>query len=78
MYGLNPDRLYVTYFEGDPKANLQPDLEAKQLWREVGVPEDHILPGSAKDNFWGRPPVEIEGFADAIDRNGCYWPLWTL
>lgn len=52
MYGLDPTRLYVTYFEGNPDMNLEPDLEAKQLWLEVGVPEDHILPGNMKDNFW--------------------------
>jgi alanyl-tRNA synthetase len=52
VYGLNPDRLYVTYFEGDEKAGLEPDLEAKQLWLDVGVAEDHILPGNMKDNFW--------------------------
>ncbi|EPQ57417.1 hypothetical protein GLOTRDRAFT_110560 [Gloeophyllum trabeum ATCC 11539] len=52
VYGLPKDRLYVTYFEGDPRNNLEPDLEAKQYWLEQGVPEDHILPGNAKDNFW--------------------------
>ncbi|RLV89241.1 Alanine--tRNA ligase [Spathaspora sp. JA1] len=52
VYGLDSDRLYVTYFGGDDKQNLQPDLEAKQFWLDVGVKEDHILPGSAKDNFW--------------------------
>ena len=52
VYGLDPNRLYVTYFEGNPAMNLEPDLEAKQLWLEVGVPEDHILPGDMKDNFW--------------------------
>lgn len=52
VYGLAPDRLYVTYFEGDEAAGLEPDLEAKQLWLDVGVPEDRILPGNAKDNFW--------------------------
>ncbi|KAF2485377.1 tRNA synthetases class II (A)-domain-containing protein [Neohortaea acidophila] len=52
VYGLQPDRLYVTYFEGKPDAGLEPDLEAKQLWTDVGVPEDHILPGDMKDNFW--------------------------
>jgi alanyl-tRNA synthetase len=52
VYGLDPDRLYVTYFEGDDKAGLEPDLEAKDLWLSVGVAEDHILPGNAKDNFW--------------------------
>ncbi|KAL0581861.1 Alanine--tRNA ligase [Marasmius crinis-equi] len=52
VYKLPKDRLYVTYFEGDPKNNLEPDLEAKQYWLDQGVPEDHILPGNAKDNFW--------------------------
>lgn len=43
----------MTYFEGDPKNGLEPDNEAKALWKAQGVPEDHILPGNAKDNFWG-------------------------
>ncbi|GLI80522.1 alanine--tRNA ligase [Penicillium ochrochloron] len=52
VYGLNPDRLYVTYFEGDEAGGLEPDLEARDLWKSVGVPESHILPGNMKDNFW--------------------------
>ena len=52
VYGLAPDRLYVTYFEGDKAGGLEPDLEAKELWKSVGVPDDHILPGNMKDNFW--------------------------
>jgi len=52
VYGLDPDRLYVTYFEGNPDMGLEPDLEAKKLWLDVGVPEDHIIPGNMKDNFW--------------------------
>ncbi|KAK7751182.1 Alanine--tRNA ligase [Diatrype stigma] len=52
VYGLDPQRLYVTYFEGNSDLNLEPDLEAKELWKSVGVPEDHILPGNMKDNFW--------------------------
>ncbi|KAJ9312903.1 hypothetical protein DTO271D3_6817 [Paecilomyces variotii] len=52
VYGLDPDRLYVTYFEGSEAGGLEPDLEAKELWRSVGVAEDHILPGNMKDNFW--------------------------
>lgn len=51
-FGLSPDRLYVTYFEGNEAGGLEPDLEAKEIWRSVGVPEDHILPGNMKDNFW--------------------------
>lgn len=52
VYGLPKDRLYVTYFEGDAKQGLEPDLEAKELWLALGVAEDHILPGNADDNFW--------------------------
>ena len=52
VYGLDPGRLYVTYFEGDKAAGLEPDLEAKDIWKSVGVAEDHILPGNMKDNFW--------------------------
>jgi alanyl-tRNA synthetase len=51
-FGLDPDRMYVTYFEGDKAGGLEPDLEAKELWKSVGVPEDHILPGNMADNFW--------------------------
>lgn len=52
VYGLEPGRLYATYFEGNEERGLEPDLEAKELWRSVGVAEDHILPGNMKDNFW--------------------------
>ena len=52
VYGLEPGRLYVTYFEGSEAGSLEPDLEAKELWKAVGIPEDHILPGNMKDNFW--------------------------
>lgn len=52
VYGLDPNRLYVTYFEGDAKQGLKPDDEAKELWKALGVPESRILTGNAKDNFW--------------------------
>nr|CCC90799.1 putative alanyl-tRNA synthetase [Trypanosoma congolense IL3000] len=51
VYKLPKDRLYVTYFEGDPVTGIAPDEESKRLWLEL-VPEDHVIPGNAKDNFW--------------------------
>jgi alanyl-tRNA synthetase len=54
VFKLPKDRLYVTYFEGNPASGLEADWEARQLWLDQGVPEDHILPGNAKDNFWGK------------------------
>ncbi|TFK96651.1 tRNA synthetases class II (A)-domain-containing protein [Pterulicium gracile] len=52
VYGISPDRLYVTYFEGDPKNGVPADEEVKKMWAAQGVPEDHLLPGNAQDNFW--------------------------
>ena len=53
VYGLPKDRLYVTYFEDDEKSGLSADLEAKQLWIDVGVEEKRLIRGNSKDNFWG-------------------------
>uniref|UniRef100_A0A1E1XPD7 Alanine--tRNA ligase n=1 Tax=Amblyomma sculptum TaxID=1581419 RepID=A0A1E1XPD7_AMBSC len=52
VFKLQPDRLYVTYFGGNEAAGLEPDLECKDIWKKLGVPEERILPGSMKDNFW--------------------------
>lgn len=52
VYGLPPDRLYVTYFEGG--FGLPPDLETKNFWLSLGVKENRIIPGNAADNFWGQ------------------------
>ncbi|KEI39631.1 uncharacterized protein L969DRAFT_87587 [Mixia osmundae IAM 14324] len=52
VYGLPADRLYVTYFEGDQSQGLVPDEETRQLWLDLGVAEDHLIKGNAKDNFW--------------------------
>lgn len=32
VYGLEPDRLYATYFGGDERQGLEADEEARQLW----------------------------------------------
>jgi len=45
------DRLYATVFEGDKKDGVPVDSEALDLWRKY-LPEDHILFGNKKDNFW--------------------------
>ena len=50
-FGLNPDRIYATYFGGDAKAGLEPDTEARAIWLRF-LPENHVIPGSMKDNFW--------------------------
>ncbi|KAJ1795603.1 Alanine--tRNA ligase, partial [Coemansia sp. RSA 2598] len=52
VYGLNPERLYVTYFEGSQKDGLPVDNDAKQYWLDIGLPESRILPFGSKENFW--------------------------
>ncbi|CAD5208802.1 unnamed protein product [Bursaphelenchus xylophilus] len=49
---IDGDRLYVSYFGGDEASGLEPDLECKQIWLDIGIPENRILPFSMKDNFW--------------------------
>jgi alanyl-tRNA synthetase len=51
VYGLDKDRLYVTIFEGDEKEGLPRDEEAYNEWKKW-IPEDRILMGNKKDNFW--------------------------
>ncbi len=51
VYKLDKDRLYVTIFEGDAKEGLPKDEEAYNEWKKV-IPEDRILLGNKKDNFW--------------------------
>jgi len=48
--GLDPQRLYVTVFEGD--ANSPRDLEAAETWKSLGVPEHRIYFKGAEANWW--------------------------
>ena len=50
-YGISPDRIYATVFEGDKSENLERDDEAAALWAQF-LPSERILNGSKKDNFW--------------------------
>lgn len=51
VYKLPKDRLYVSVFEGDPKENLPPSQIALAEWSKL-VPQDRIIFGNKKDNFW--------------------------
>lgn len=51
VYALPKDRLYVTVFEGDKNEGLDFDQEAYDFWKNH-LPEDRILNGNKKDNFW--------------------------
>ncbi|MBM3415123.1 MAG: alanine--tRNA ligase [Bacteroidetes bacterium] len=51
VYKLDKNRLYVTIFEGDKKEGLPKDEEAYLEWKKW-IPQDRILMGGKKDNFW--------------------------
>jgi len=51
VYKIPVDKLYVTIFEGDEKDGVPMDTEAHDLWIKY-LPEDRILKGNKKDNFW--------------------------
>ena len=51
VFKIDKDILYVTVFEGSAEDNLEMDTEAYELWKQF-IPEDRILKGNKKDNFW--------------------------
>ncbi|MGH7243919.1 MAG: alanine--tRNA ligase [Phycisphaerales bacterium] len=51
VYGIPANALYATYFGGDPRFNMAPDEETRQLWLQY-LPADRVIPGNMKDNFW--------------------------
>lgn len=51
VYKIPKDKLYVSIFEGDEKEGLPRDTEAYELWKQY-VPEERIILGNKKDNFW--------------------------
>ena len=51
VYKIDTSRLYVSVFEGDNKEKLPKDEDAFSCWKEW-IPEDRILMGKKKDNFW--------------------------
>jgi alanyl-tRNA synthetase len=50
VYGLDPDRLWFSVFEGDDK--VPADDEAAELWVKAGARPERVLRFGKKDNFW--------------------------
>ncbi len=49
--GIPADRMYATVFEGSAGDKLGKDNEAYKFWK-LHLPEDRIIDGNKKDNFW--------------------------
>ncbi len=50
--GLAKEKLYVSIFEGDN--SVSKDTESYDLWRKIGISEDHIFSYGDKKNWWSR------------------------
>src|SRR3954468_5793368 len=48
---LDPDKLWATVHEGDPKLGLEEDTVAIAAWQRKGIPPERIV-RLGKDNFW--------------------------
>lgn len=50
--GLDPKRLHVSVFEGN--AEVPKDTESFEIWKSLGIPENHIHFYDAEKNWWSR------------------------
>src|SRR5919205_4357633 len=51
-FGFEPEKVWVTVFEGDDELGLGPDEEAIEAWLAVGVPRERIVGCPRSENFW--------------------------
>ena len=51
VYKIDKSKLYVSVFEGNEAEGIPLDSEALDLWKKL-VPEERIIFGNKKDNFW--------------------------
>lgn len=51
-FQYDPQQLYATVYKGNEKLGIPLDNESIEIWKNVGLPEEHIVP-LGEDNFWG-------------------------
>jgi len=55
---LPQDKLYISFFEGDE--NIKEDNETHEIWKSLGVKNDHIFKYGVKKNWWSRSGAPSE------------------
>jgi alanyl-tRNA synthetase len=76
---LDWNRLWVTVHAGDPQFKLGPDEVSIDLWQQVGMPVERIVPLPTSENFWsvgGPGPCgpDSELYWDWGEEHGCGEP----
>ena len=56
-FGFEPEKIWITVFEGDDELGLGPDEEAIEAWLSVGVPRERIVCCPRSENFWQAGPT---------------------
>ena len=56
-FGFEPEKIWITVFEGDEELGLGPDEEAIEAWLAVGVPRERIVRCPRSENFWQAGPT---------------------
>lgn len=66
--GIDPQKLYITVFEGDKKAGIPKDTESFEIWKNLLGGDNRISYCGAEKNWWSRsgtpekqPPGEPGG-----------------
>jgi alanyl-tRNA synthetase len=77
--GLDWERLWVSVHAGDPELKLGPDQVAIDLWEQIGMPPERIVPLPSSENFWsvgGPGPCgpDSEIYHDWGEETGCGTP----
>ena len=57
--GMNKDNLWVTYYKPKDGEPYEEDVETFNIWLELGMPRERIIPLGKKENWWG--PVGDSG-----------------
>lgn len=70
VYGLDPNRIYATYFKGDEADGLPADTKAKEIW-ETFLPPERVLP-------CGCPYCYISMILTYYDRFGRKENFWEM
>lgn len=55
--GFNPQKLYMTTFSGDEESGMKADTESAEIWKKIGIADDHIFTYGAKKNWWSRSGI---------------------